>query len=691
MSSHNDKPITAFHTPAPPHRLRLSFFCAFAIALLSAATAIAKQGGWDFETYHVQILLAIDAPGGVAEQLTNDLPRYLQDRVETSLIPAWSCNVHLATRAQRVRTFANIDASSTVPPPDLPNDQDKRLLVTVRWTPEYTELTAREFDRFIQHWGAPIRRESRQDEALPEQVFALIWQTFSPLAQLEPDPKDPQRVVLKPRGALLPRAAGAPPLARPGDVFQPMLRRTTRSGELEKDGIQNVPWTYIEAAEVKGDAIIGRVQSASRHPFAARRQGRIEQLAVALRADPDATVLRLHSRTAADKPLSGYEVFSQNPGEEALSRIGLSDTAGELSIPPGKTRIQFLFVKHGGQLLARVPVAAGAEQRVDVPLPDDDTRLTAEVRLSAIREDLIDVVARRNILIARARQKIKKKDFKAAEELLRTLDDLPARPQFDLTLKTAAASLRSNDPQMQRRIDQLFNATKTLFAQYLDLRPINQVKDELREAENPTATQAAKIASAPRPDSAAVPAQLPTKPPAETASSSGEAGSAAIEGWTRVQHGNFSVEMPASPTKSSEPFSTPAGPGNMTKYALQTETQGYLFIVAVAPVPIPNDQVDSTLAAGRDAAVSRFPFQRVSLSSTRINVKGNPAMEFVYHGLVTTPGGSAKSPVVCYGRYIVAGNKFVSLAVFGLASEVDQEAANRYWGTFSIDEPGQAK
>src|ERR1041385_4612158 len=102
-----------------------------------------------------------------------------------------------------------------------------------------------------------------------------------------------------------------------------------------------------------------------------------------------------------------------------------------------------------------VPVRAGAQNRIDIPLPDDDARLAAEASLAAVREDLVDVVARRNILMSRARQKIEKKDFAAAQELLRALDDLPGRPQFNLTLTNAARSLRSNDPQMQKRIDKL--------------------------------------------------------------------------------------------------------------------------------------------------------------------------------------------------------------------------------------------
>ena len=132
---------------------------------------------------------------------------------------------------------------------------------------------------------------------------------------------------------------------------------------------------------------------------------------------------------------------------------------------------------------AKLPVVPGAEAEIAVPLPDDDMRLEAEARLASMREELVDVVARRNILMARARHKIEQKDFDAAQELIRAVDQLPGQSQFNLTLSTASRLLRSDDPQIQRRIDQLFQATQTVLGQYLDARPISDLRAELREAQ----------------------------------------------------------------------------------------------------------------------------------------------------------------------------------------------------------------
>lgn len=499
MSNPNhDISTTAHHRPKPPHRLRLSAFTLAILITLNCFLPVskAKNGGWDLEPYHIQIKIALDAPGGLAEQLANELPRYLQRRIDASLAPAWTCDARIATGLERAKILTTI-AASDPPPAELPKDKDKLLLAVIRTASDGIELSAREFDGYVQRWSPTLRRSSRQDSYLPEQLFSLVHQTFSPLAQLELDPKDPRRVVLKPRGATLSRATGGVPLAKPGDVYVPVLRRTMRNGQLEKkEGLKTVPWTYIEATEVKDNTIVGRFQSASHRPIIIRRQGRIEPVAIALHTDPDALTLRLRSRTAAEKPLVGYEVCTQKPGDEALAPAGLTNAAGQLTIPPGKTPLQFLLVKHGGQLFAKIPVLAGEKQRIDLPLPDDDARLAAEASLAAVREDLVDVVARRNILISRARQKIEKKDYTTAQELLRSLNDLPGRQQFKFTLDTAKRSLRSDDPQMQRRIDRLFDATDSLLTQFLDMRPINKINDELREAQSKGGTKSAAASGA---------------------------------------------------------------------------------------------------------------------------------------------------------------------------------------------------
>jgi hypothetical protein len=450
---------------------------------LPPGAARADERGWEYQPYRIKAVVALDVPGGLAEQLAVELPRYLRERVEAAIGPLWSFEVQLATGVLRQAVLSNIRSAASASPTEFSSSGDKLLLLAIESNTSGFQLTAREFDHYIQRWSAPVHRESRQYNMLAEQLFALARQAVAPLAHVELDPADPKQVVLHARGAELLSAEGDAPWARPGDIFLPVLRRTTRGGELAENGIQPVPWTYLEIAKADGEKVTGAIHSGSRRPFGTRRQGRVEQIAVALRADAAETQLRLHSRTNPDKPLVGYELYVQKPGEEATTPIGASDAAGRITVRAGSHPVQNVFVKHGGQLLAKLPVVPGAEREISVPLPDDDMRLEAEARLAAMREELVDVVARRNILMARARHEIEQKDFDAAQQLLRSVDQLPGRSQFNLTLTTASRLLRSDDPQIQRRIDQLFEATQTVLSQYLDARAISELHEELRAAQ----------------------------------------------------------------------------------------------------------------------------------------------------------------------------------------------------------------
>ena len=463
---------------------RLGWLAVVAACWAGVGRAAGVADVWEGQPYRIQARLAIDAPGDLAEQLAAELPTYLNDRVNTSIGIVWRLNTELASGPLRHQLLRGVDSFTAEDVADAAPDEDKRLLLSVRATPWGYELAAREYDRYVERWGATIRRTTRQRDALAEQLFDIAWQAVAPLAHVRADANDPQQVVFDLRGADLPPSGPDFAWTKPGDLFQPILRRTTRDGLLLPNGAAEIPWTYLEVMEAPTGATqpVGRIRSATQRPLGVRR-GRVEQVAIGLRNDPGNLTLELQSRVDQDKPLVGYEVFAQNVDEKPMRPVGVSDAAGEVSVSPGKSAVQMVFVKSGGVFLARLPVVPGAAARVAVPLPDDDMRLRVASRLAAFREDMIDLVARRNIFMARVRQEIEEKNFDSARVLLESLDELPGQTQFNLTLDRESQRLRTKDLQVQRRIDQLFAQTRTALGKFLDPQPISELHEELRQAQ----------------------------------------------------------------------------------------------------------------------------------------------------------------------------------------------------------------
>jgi hypothetical protein len=195
--------------------LALYFILAAVVATRCSDCAAAEQDKyWDLQPYRIHTMLAIDAPGDLAEQWAAELPAYLQDRAEASIGPLWQLHADMATGPLRQEALVAIDTLTTkdLPTPDSdPNGgADKEVVLTVHATPWGYELAGREYDRYVDRWGRTMRLSTRQGDSLPEQLFALLERVVSPLAQFHLDPANDRQVILQPRGASLPRAGDFP-------------------------------------------------------------------------------------------------------------------------------------------------------------------------------------------------------------------------------------------------------------------------------------------------------------------------------------------------------------------------------------------------------------------------------------------------------------------------------------------------
>lgn len=466
---------------------------------------------WTNTPYEVQTLLAVDTTGDSAA-LADAIATRLDERAQSSIGAVWRLKVEATSGLRHYHTTravetgdisailgkakpeengesetaeddSSTDAEAESPekmPDEMPfKNVDKVFLVTVTQRRATYVVAAREYDTYLQQMSL-LRTENALSAAdVPEATYRLLCRLFSPIAQFSVDPEKPEFATLEFRGSSLPQKQPGFVGAAEGEILLPILRRTDRSGVLAKDGIQAAPWTYFKAEE---GGKLGRILSHTRRPFGARRRGRIEQLAMRLRVDPAETTLRLRARGDAERALVGYEGFVEDGDRKAFS-IGRTGNQGLLTVEPGESVIQMVTIKSGSKLVARLPVAAGVAPIVEVPLPDDTKRLEAESKLALLREQLIDLVARRSILVARIESNIEKNKLEQARELLNQLEGLPGRAVFAQRLDTEQQLIRSDNPMVQQGLDRLFDQTRVVLGAFLSSQPIKNLNVRLGKAE----------------------------------------------------------------------------------------------------------------------------------------------------------------------------------------------------------------
>jgi hypothetical protein len=458
------------------------------LALVAALGALAASRGWAADQkdwalapYEVRVTLAIDDALRPQPRLASHLEKIIADRIDGIFGPLWKLHLNVATDAATRRYCADPQEIAWEELPAELKTFDKAYWLGVRMAPQGCVVTCRELDLYLRRWGAVHERRIAQTAYLDQACFDALHGAFSPLAVIVPRPEDDEHVELVFKGSGLPRRTEEA-LASPGEALQPMLRRVNRTGELVEDGIAAVPWTFLTVKPSEGDSWEAAVHTGIRRPFAAQRRGQVQQIAVALRYPPGAARVRFHARSDQQAPLAGYEVFRSQPdgGSESL---GATDGNGEIVIPPGSQSVSMLLLRSDGQLLAKVPVPAGAGPTWNIPIADNVSRLRAQAEAQVVREQLVDVVARRAIMMARIRAMLKQNRIDDAKALMTELDSLPSISVFGRNIENAAKRIpASDDPAVQRTIDKLFSSTRELLTKFLSARAIIELQGEINSA-----------------------------------------------------------------------------------------------------------------------------------------------------------------------------------------------------------------
>ncbi|WP_425399112.1 hypothetical protein [Aeoliella sp.] len=435
---------------------------------------------WQVSPYRVQVLVDYEVSQVWHDRLAATLPELLRNRVRAAFGPLWKLSIESAPdSASRPPADRLIDISDDQLTA-LRRDYDKVIALRVRESLLGFEVAAQEHDCLLEEWGPIWSSDSRDGAAVPELAFDCIRRAFTPMATFRVIRETPEKVEMNFRGANLPGVTERMRLVAEGAVFRPIVRRVDRDGVPVENGIQHVPWTFLTLDSMDDGTTTATIVSHTRSPLAARQRGRVDQLAAFVRPGNEQTRLRLHARDKVDQPLAGFKVFQRDTGVEDQEFIGKTDDDGAIEVAAGETPVQIVFVQAGGQWIAKIPVVPGTDGTVNAPLMDDRSRLEAEARLVSIQEELIDLVARRNILAFRTRAKIKAGDVDGANALIRQLEGMRTAAEFEQQrIRPQERMITSSDPRIQQRIEKMFSDTRDVLGEFLAPGLVQQLRSEL--------------------------------------------------------------------------------------------------------------------------------------------------------------------------------------------------------------------
>lgn len=444
------------------------------------------QEAWEYSPYRIRVWLAMDHSPLWTTRRVAELEQTLRHQLRTYAGATW--RLHFERSPEMVRTLLlgslhGLTYDQMLEADESLREDDKLMVVSLRNEATRIVVEARELDISTRVWSQVEQREVRQSDLLGLTVAQAMRATFAPLARIEDVRGNTAFVRL--RAAGLSVDEHCPSSRRVGDVMKVVMRRNDRYGHPLPDGIRTVEWTLLQVAEVDGARLECDIHSINRNLLGGRSSSRVARFALGIRTPDDRTEIQLLSRTDPPTPLIGYEIHARDPQTEASEFVGQTDWRGIVEVTRDASPLKVYYVRSGGMLLARLPLVPGQMERASVQLMDDEKRLQAEALVRGVQATLVDVVARRELLAARIRQKISESEFEEAQELvdefrsIQTLADLRSR------LDRAKQEVTTNNPRLQARIDQLFAETQTQLSNFIRPNLVEELTAELAKAQSP--------------------------------------------------------------------------------------------------------------------------------------------------------------------------------------------------------------
>ena len=452
-----------------------SFLFAILLLLLPTLAGAAEESSptaWELLPYRIHILTAVEPSASLPPKLEQELPADLVARASAVVGGAWRLEASAAPVELRYRIMHSLGSLTAEDIAPASKKGDKVILLGIAAGESGFVVRARELDMATGLWNTTSTRIVRQAGSVKQEALSCVLSAFAPQARIEK--VEDKLVTLKLRAAALARREGELPLFLVGTVFRPVLVKCDASGVIQAGPAEPIAWTYLVPTENK----------TASSPFTARIEtglsGKVlpdyhpTRLRLALGVSPsrDSTKIKLVAEGSA-APLEGYEVASQEPEVAGKSgpivSVGRSGPDGVVLVSVGTSTLRTLLIRHGEEILARLPVVPGLAEEITISLADDRPRLAIESILNGIQDNLLDLVARREVLVSRVKAATNGGDSAGAAKLKDQLRLLPAAglilAELDKQQRPIEALEGTARQKMQKRLAEIRKLAEKLKAE----------------------------------------------------------------------------------------------------------------------------------------------------------------------------------------------------------------------------------
>ncbi len=379
----------------------------------------------------------------------------LEERAERAVDSAWELIVSpppneqlrtdllqdpdLVTPERIVEIVGEADPTDTT---NLLND-DKLVCLSISSEPEGYVVRARELDLRMRYFGPQVEFLTPNRMLVHGLVFDALAKVFSPVIRIETS--EPRKATARIRAGGLVLREDSPARVDESSILMPLIRRNERSGRPKQ--ITLVDWTFLTVEKKEGSVLDCKIHTTWNNPLGGRSSMRIQKIALGIKPVHDHGALELVSQGEPSVPLEGYEILAKDPfveDSEAVN-LGATDWRGRLDVPRSDHLLRILYVTNGGENLVRLPMVPGYNLISRTEMPNDEVRLEAEAFIRGVQVELIDLVARREILAQRIRKRLQEAELDQAQLLLDEFRKLTTSTELLARMDSKFGGLSSNN------------------------------------------------------------------------------------------------------------------------------------------------------------------------------------------------------------------------------------------------------